>query len=266
MASPHVRLEVDARGVATVTLDRPDKHNAFNEDVIAGLTAVFNAVANDPSARALVLRANGASFCAGADIEWMKRMAGFNRKENLTDAANLADMLETLYFLPVPTIARVQGAALGGGAGLVCCCDMAVAAGDAQFAFSEVRLGLVPATISPYVIRAIGVRAARRYCLTAERFDAKRALTLGLVNEMAPDDALDDCVTRLVDAILLNGPEAVRSTKRLLLDVAERELDEELLRNTIEWIAEIRTTDEAREGLAAFLERRAPDWNRHGKS
>lgn len=262
MAHPHILLETDASGIATVTLNRPDKHNAFNGDVIAELTAAFNAVAGDKFARVLVFRANGANFCAGADLEWMKRTAGFSLDENLRDAASLADMLETLNFLPVPAIARVQGAALGGGAGLVCCCDIAVAANNASFAFSEVKLGLIPATISPYIVRAIGPRAARRYCLTAERFDAQKALALGLVSEIATDDTLDHCVARLVDSILQNGPDAVRATKRLLFDVAEQDLNEELLRATSERIAQTRATDEAREGIAAFLEKRAPDWSR----
>lgn len=266
MTTSHVRLETDARGVATVTLDRPDKHNAFDEKVIAGLTAAFNAVANDPAARALVLRSNGRSFCAGADLDWMRRMGAFSHEENLRDAGNLSDMLETLYYLPVPAIARVQGAALGGGAGLVCCCDMAVAADDAVFAFSEVKLGLVPATIGPFAVRAIGARAARHYFLTAERFDAARALALGLVSEVAAADGLDAAVARLVDAILQNGPQAVRAAKRHLLDVTERELDEELFGETNAWIADIRATPEAREGLAAFLEKRAANWRKDGKS
>jgi len=256
----HVLMEIDPRGVATVTLNRPEKHNAFDEQLIAALTAAFNAVAGDDAARIMVLRAKGKNFCAGADVDWMRRMAGFSYEENLADARALADMLETLNFLPVPTIARVHGAALGGGAGLVCCCDMAVAETGASFAFSEARLGIIPATISPYVARAIGLRAARRYCLTAERFDAQQARALGLVNDVVPEAGLDESVGKIVSEILKNGPEAVRAAKRMIFEAAERELNDELLRETCERIATVRATGEAREGLSAFLEKRSPSW------
>ena len=256
----HLLVATDERGVVTVTLNRPDKHNAFNEDFIAELTRSFEQLAQDKSVRALVLRANGKNFCAGADVDWMRRMSEFSYEENLKDAGGLAGMLKTLNFLPFPTIASVQGAALGGGSGLVCCCDMAVAETGASFAFSEARLGIIPATIGPYVVRAIGLRAARRYCLTAERFDAVRALQLGLVTEVVPESGLDECVEKLLGEILKNGPQAVRAAKRMAFEVAEREFSDDLVRETCERIATIRATDEAREGLSAFLQKRPPSW------
>jgi methylglutaconyl-CoA hydratase len=253
---------VDGRGVATLTLNRAEKHNAFDEHVIASLTARLGDISGNDSVRAVVLRGAGPSFCAGGDLDWMRRMAGFDAAANLADAEALAALLHRLDTLPQPAIACVHGAALGGGAGLVCCCDMAIAASDAQFAFSEVRLGLIPATIGPYAIRSIGARAARRYFLTGERFDAATALRIGLVSEVVEPPALDAAVQRLVQSLLDAGPQAVRAAKRLIREIAGRDIDAGLMATTSRLIAEIRGSPEGQEGLSAFLGRRPPNWKR----
>ncbi len=208
----------------------------------------------------MVLGSEGKSFSAGADLEWMKRMASYSYDENLRDASALALMLKTLNEIPQPTIARVQGAAFGGAVGLVSCCDMAVAASAGSFSLSEVKIGLVPATISPYVIAAIGQRAARRYFVTAERFDAHRALQLGLVNEVVDAEQLDQEIDRLINTLLANGPEAVTGAKQLVFDVAGKPIDQQLIDATCETIAAIRVSEQGQEGLQAFLERRKPQW------
>jgi methylglutaconyl-CoA hydratase len=208
----------------------------------------------------MVLGSEGKSFSAGADLEWMKRMASYSYDENLRDASALALMLKTLNEIPQPTIARVQGAAFGGAVGLVSCCDMAVAASAASFSLSEVKIGLVPATISPYVIAAIGQRAARRYFVTAERFDAHRALQLGLVNEVVDAEQLDQEIDRLINTLLANGPEAVTGAKQLVFDVAGKPIDQQLIDATCETIAAIRVSEQGQEGLQAFLEKRKPQW------
>jgi methylglutaconyl-CoA hydratase len=259
-----ILISTDPRGIATLALNRPEKHNAFDEQVIADLTAAFRRLASDPALRAAVLRARGPNFCAGADIDWMKRMAGHGRAENLRDAEAMAEMFRTIDAMPVPVIARIQGAALGGGCGLICQCDIAVAATDATFAFSEVRLGIIPATIGPYVLRAIGARAARRWLLTGERFGAPRALEIGLVHEVVDEAGLDDAVNSLLDGILKSGPRAVRAAKQLIRDLHGREVTDDLVAMTCRRIAEIRASDEGREGLAAFLERRLPAWVKDG--
>ncbi|OGT81852.1 MAG: hypothetical protein A3H91_08645 [Gammaproteobacteria bacterium RIFCSPLOWO2_02_FULL_61_13] len=258
----HALLDIDTRGVATLTLNRPDKHNAFDEHLIAELSGQLADISRDDSIRLLLLRATGRSFCAGADVEWMRRMAAYDQATNLADAGALAELLQRLDSLPQPTIACVQGAALGGGAGLVCCCDMAVAAETATFAFSEVRLGLIPATIGPYVVRAIGRRAARRYCLTGERFNAADAHRLGLVSEVVEPSALEATVQRLVQALLDSGPKAVRAAKQLIDEVAGREIDAEQMAMTSRRIAGMRGSPEGQEGLSAFLNKRPPDWQK----
>ena len=258
----HILLGTDSRGIATVTLNRAEKHNAFDEHLIAGLSAAFSKLGQDAGLRAVVLRAAGKNFCAGADIDWMKRAAGYGKAENLRDAEALAGMLGLLDTLPVPVIARVQGTALGGGCGLISCCDVVIAATDSTFAFSEVRLGLIPATISPYVLRAIGPRAARRWMLTGERFGSRTALESGLIHEAVDEAGLDAAVETLLEAILKCGPAAARAAKQLVRDVHHQPLGDELTDQTCRWIAEIRASPEAREGLAAFLEKRAPAWRR----
>jgi methylglutaconyl-CoA hydratase len=254
-------LEVAIRGdVATVTLARPDVHNAFNETLIADLAAALRALDADSAVRAVVLAGSGRSFCAGADLNWMKRMAGYGHAENVADAMALAAMLHTLATLAKPTIARVHGAAFGGGVGLVAACDIALAAHGATFSLSEARLGLIPATISPYVIEAIGARAARRYFLTAERFDAAEALRIGLVHETVAADALDARIAALLDALRAAGPQAQAAAKALIRAVAHRPIDAAVIADTAERIASARASAEGREGVAAFLGKRRPAW------
>ena len=255
-----VITDIDDHGVARVRLNNPDKHNAFDDEIIGELTEAFVAIADNSNVRVMVLGSEGKSFSAGADLEWMKRMASYSYDENLRDASALALMLKTLNEIPQPTIARVQGAAFGGAVGLVSCCDMAVAASAGSFSLSEVKIGLVPATISPYVIAAIGQRAARRYFVTAERFDAHRALQLGLVNEVVDAEQLDQEIDRLINTLLANGPEAVTGAKQLVFDVAGKPIDQQLIDATCETIAAIRVSEQGQEGLQAFLERRKPQW------
>lgn len=249
-----------ASAVATVTLDRPEVRNAFNDELIARLTLAFHELGARADVRCIVLAANGAAFCAGADLNWMKRMAGYTREENLEDASKLARMLEVIYHCPKPTIARVQGDAYAGGVGLVTACDMAVSADSAHYCLSEVKLGLIPATISPYVIRAMGARAAHRYFLTAERFDAAAALRIGMVHEVVPAEALDAQVDELAQALVQAGPEALKACKKLLHDVAGHEISGLLVRRTVAGIADIRASDEGREGIQSFLAKRKPGW------
>ena len=260
MNSDTVVTDTDPRGVARVTLNRPDKHNAFDDAIIAELRSAFDDLAERDEVRVVVLASEGKSFSAGADLGWMKRMAGYDYGHNLQDAEALAGMLGALAGLPQPTIARVQGAAFGGAVGLVSCCDMAVAGERASFSLSEVKIGLIPATISPYVIRAMGERACRRYFCTGERFDAGEAHRLGLVSEVAPQDQLDERLEELVSALLANGPLAVRAAKDLVNQFAGQPITAELVADTCASIAHIRVSDEGQEGLGAFLQKRRPNW------
>jgi len=260
MTEPTVITNIDSRGVARVTMNRPEKHNAFDDSVIAELREAFDDIAARDEVRVVVLASQGKNFSAGADLGWMKRMAEYDYEHNHHDAQLLAGMLKALHDLPQPTIARVQGAAFGGAVGLVSCCDMAVAGESASFCLSEVKIGLIPATISPYVITAMGERAARRYFTTAERFRAAEGLRLGLVSEVVGEDELDAAVDTLVDALLQNGPQAVRAAKQLVVDVAGREITADLIEDTCERIAQIRISDEGQEGLGAFLNKRKPNW------
>ena len=246
--------------VATVTLNRPDLRNAFNETAIADLAMAFDELGQDRDVRAIVLAANGPAFCAGADLNWMKKMAGYSQLENEADAMRLADMLRTIYFSPKPVVARVQGDCYAGGMGLVAACDIVVACDGANFCLSEVKLGLIPATISPYVIKAMGEQAARRYFITAERFDAREAHRLGFAHEVVPAEALDASVAGIVKALVNNSPNAVRDAKKLVQDVAGVPVDDALLADTAGRIANTRASDEGREGVAAFLEKRKPSW------
>lgn len=247
-------------GIATVILNRPEVRNAFDDEVIAELGAVFHELGQRTEVRAVVLAASGPAFCAGADLQWMRRMAGFSRDQNIEDASALARMLELIWRCPRPTIARVQGDAYAGGMGLVAACDIAVAADNARFCLSEVKIGLIPSTISPYVIRAMGARAAHRYFLTGERFDAAEALRIGFVHEVVPAAALDTAVGRIAASLLQGGPQALRSCKKLLQDVAGHEISASLVQRTVEGIADIRASDEGREGVQAFLDKRKPSW------
>jgi len=255
-----VLFNVDSLGIATVTLNNPDKHNAFDDGVIAELTQVFDEIAQRQDIKVMILASTGKSFSAGADLGWMKRMASYSYEENLNDANALANMLKALNFLPQPTIAKVQGAAFGGAVGLASCCDIVIASNKASFCLSEVKLGLIPATISPYVVNAIGQKASRRYFQTAERFFADKAQQLGLVDEIVELTDLDKSVEGMVNTLLSNGPEAVRQAKQLALDVAYQDINDELLQITSERIAAIRVSNEGQEGLSAFFEKRSPKW------
>jgi len=247
-------------GVARLTLNRPEVRNAFDDSLIFELKKIFGEIKKDPSIRVLVLAGNGPAFCAGADLNWMKRMAGYGYEQNLADAQALADMLATLDHMPMPTIARVHGAVFAGGTGLVAACDIAVGTPEAKFCLSEARLGLSPATISPYVIRAMGEREARRYFLTAEVFDAAEALRIGMLSILT--QKLDETIDALVRHLLAGGPEAMAKIKELIRAVANRPVDAALVADTAKRIAEIRVSPEGREGIAAFLEKRKPSWAR----
>ena len=245
---------------ATITLTQPEVRNAFSDEVIAEITAAFTEVGARAEVRAVVLAAEGPAFCAGANLNWMRRMADYTREQNLADAAKLAEMLRVIYECPKPTIARVHGDVYAGGTGLVAACDMAVSVDTAGFCLSEVKIGLIPATISPYVIRAMGARAAHRYFLTAERFGAQEALRIGFVHEVVTAEQLDAKVDELVKALISASPNAVRACKKLVLDVAEREINAALIAATVEGIADIRASDEGREGVQSFLQKRKPSW------
>ncbi len=253
---------IDDRGVATVTLNRPNVHNAFNDDLIWELNTAFSKLGANDDVRAIVLTGAGQSFSAGADLNWMKAAAGYTEEQNVRDAENLSSMLDTLNRCPKPTIAIVGGATFGGGVGLVSCCDIAIAVEDSKFALSEVRLGLTPATISPYVVAAIGERAARRYFLTAERFDATEAKRIGLVHEIAP--SLQEAFSQahvFLKSILAGAPGAQRDAKRLIADVKSQAITAKLRGDTANRIAKRRASAEGKEGLDSFLEKRKPAWS-----
>ena len=249
-------------GVARITLNRPEVRNAFDDSLIASLTTIFREIDEDKTVRVVVLAGNGPAFCAGADLNWMKRMAGYGREENLSDAAALAAMLSALDRLRKPTLARVHGPAFAGGTGLVAACDIAVGTPQAKFCFSEAKLGLSPATISPYVMRAIGERAAHRYFLSAEVFGAEEAHRLGLLSALVPEPQLDATLEELVKHLLAGGPQAHASIKDLIRAVAGRPIDAALKDDTARRIAEIRVSEEGKEGIAAFLEKRKPGWTK----
>ena len=249
-------------GVAWITLNRPEVRNAFDDALIAALAKALAELDADSSVRVVVLAGNGPAFCAGADLNWMKRMAGYSYDQNLRDARALADMLAALDRLDKPTIARVHGPAFAGGTGLVTACDIAVGTPEAKFCFSEAKLGLSPATISPYVLRAIGPRAARRYFLSAEVFDAAEALRIGLLSAVVPAAELDAFISQLLEQLLAGGAAAHARIKDLVRDIAGRPIDDALRADTARRIAEIRASPEGREGIASFLEKRKPSWKR----
>jgi len=254
-----LRVSVE-KGIARIVMDRPRRHNAFDDTLIDALAETFETLAGRTDVRCVILAGAGKSFSAGADLDWMKRSAGYAFDENLAEARRLAEMVRRLDALPMPTIALVQGAAIGGGIGLVAACDMALAANDAIFSLSEVKLGIIPSVISPYVLRAIGERAAHRYVLTGERFDAAEALRIGLVHAVVPADGLEAAGDALAGGVVANGPEAVAKAKKLITDVAGKPIDGALIDETARRIAEIRRGDEGREGVGAFLEKRRPNW------
>jgi methylglutaconyl-CoA hydratase len=255
-----IQLTRPSAHVARVWLNRPDVRNAFNDEVIAALTRTFETLSQDKDLRVVVLGAHGKAFCAGADLNWMKAMAGYSWEENRADAQRLADMLWTLDQCPVPMVGRVQGDCYAGGMGLAAICDVLVAVEGATFCLSEARLGLLPATISPYVIRAMGAQAARRYMVTAERFSAVQAQAMGMVHELVTPETLDAKVDEIVTTLINNGPAAARACKALVRDVAGAPITADLRAETARRIADIRASDEGREGLASFLNKRAPAW------
>ena len=254
-------LDIQRQGpVAKVFLNRPDVRNAFNDEVIAELTRAFTELGADSTLRAIVLGGHGKAFCAGADLSWMRAMAGYSWEQNRADAQALADMLWTLYNCPVPVVGRIQGDCYAGGVGLAAVCDVLVAADVATFCLSEAKLGLLPGTISPYVIRALGEQASRRYFVTAERFNAAQAHALGFVHALCSSDDLDAKVDEIVAAIVDNGPMAARACKRLVQDMAGQPVTPELREETARRIADIRASDEGREGVQSFLNKRKPSW------
>ena len=246
--------------VAEVWLNRPDVRNAFNDEVIAELTQTFEQLAAQPELRVVLLSGRGKAFCAGADLNWMRAMADYSWEQNRADAQRLADMLWTLDQCPVPVVGRVQGDCYAGGMGLASICDVLMASSNVTFCLSEARLGLLPATISPYVIRAMGAQAARRYFTTAERLSAAQAHAMGLVHELCEPEALDAKVAEIVATLVANGPAAVKACKQLVRDVAGQDITEALRAETARRIADIRASDEGKEGLQSFLIKRSPNW------
>lgn len=246
--------------VAEVWINRPDVRNAFNDEVIAELTQTFSALANDTELRVVLLSGRGKSFCAGADLNWMRTMAGYSWEENREDAQRLAHMLWTLDQCPVPVVGRVQGDCYAGGMGLASVCDVLVAASGVTFCLSEARLGLLPATISPYVVRAMGVQAARRYFVTAERFGAAQAHAMGLVHELCEPEALDSRVAEIIAGLVDNGPQAVKACKQLVRDVSAQPITHALRSETARRIADVRASEEGQEGVQSFLQKRKPNW------
>ncbi|NBQ90373.1 MAG: enoyl-CoA hydratase/isomerase family protein [Betaproteobacteria bacterium] len=245
---------------AEVWLNRPEVRNAFNEGVISELTHAFAQLGADPQLRCITLAGRGKAFCAGADLNWMKAMAGYDWEGNRADAQALADMLFTLYGCPVPIVGRVQGDCYAGGVGLAAVCDVLVAAQGVQFCLSEARLGLLPATIGPYVVRALGEQASRRYFITAERFSAEEAYRLGFVHECVPAEQIDQRVQQIVQTLVANGPAAVKACKRLVQDVAGRPVSDDLRADTARRIADIRVSEEGRAGIRSFLDKTPPPW------
>lgn len=258
---PAKRLHITREdAIARITLDRPEVRNAFDDVLIEELTDALEHIERDSRLRVVILSASGAAFSAGADLNWMRRTAGYSWEENFADAQRLGRLMQTLDQLALPTIVRVQGAALGGGVGLIAACDIAVAADTVFFALSEVKLGLIPAVIGPYVVRAVGERAARRYFLTGERITAQEARHLGLVHEVVSDTRLDERIDELAHTLLDNGAQAVRAAKRLARRAGRGAIDAALIEEMARRTAEQRASPEGQEGVAAFLEKRKPDW------
>jgi methylglutaconyl-CoA hydratase len=256
-----IKIERDTRGVSLVTFNRPAVHNAFDETMIREVIEAFRDLGKDESVRVIIIGAEGKSFCAGADLNWMQRAASYDEDKNREDAGELALMLNAIYACPKPVIARVQGNAFGGGVGVIAAADLAIGVSEAYFALSEVKLGIIPAVISPYVIEAIGANNARRYFLTAERFSGSEAYRVGLLNELAASvDAMDEQIAVWCNLLLANSPKAIESAKNLIQAVSQKPIEDELIEDTVERIAQIRATPEAKEGIGAFLERRKPSW------
>jgi methylglutaconyl-CoA hydratase len=253
---------VDGRGIATLTLHRPEVHNAFDDQLIAALTAELKRLEADPQVRAVVIAATGKSFCAGGDLNWMRRSAAYSFEENVRDALGLSGLMETIYRLEKPTVAKVQGPAYGGGVGVVACCDVAIASRSAHFVLSEVKLGILPGAIGPFVIAAVGQRHAARYFTTAERIDAEEARRIGLVHEVVDPEQLDGRLEALLSGLSRNAPGAMGKAKRLVRDIAGLSIDRSVIEDTAGRIAAARASEEGCEGIAAFLEKRKPRWDR----
>ena len=254
-------LGSEGRGVGYITLTRGEIHNAFDDQLIADLTSAFEAMQNNDDVEVVVLNAEGKSFSAGADLNWMRRMADYSWDENYQDSQALAKLMNTIYSLNKPTVCVVQGAAFGGGVGLVACCDIVIASEKAIFCLSEVKLGLIPAVISPYVVKAIGERQAQRYFLTAERFNASEAKSYGLVHEVVSPEALTDKTNQMISSLLANGPQAVVAAKDLIRLVEGKPITQDLMDETAKRIADIRASEQGKEGLNAFLEKRPANWS-----
>jgi methylglutaconyl-CoA hydratase len=258
--SEELKISIDERGVMRIVLNRPEVHNAFDDHQIQRLIAALESAQNNSKVRVVILAGEGKSFSAGGDLNYMRRMAGNTYEENKQDAGQLARLMKTLNFLAKPTIARVHGAAFGGGVGLAACCDIAIGTAKTKFCLSEVKVGMVPATIAPYVARTIGEKAARRFFATAEMITADKALALGLLSELVDEDKLDSSIEEIVVALLSNAPEGVRKAKQIVFDTVNGDVTDAIIEHTVEFIAEIRNSDEGREGLSAFLEKRKPNW------
>ncbi len=256
----HGTVRVEPEGVTLrVTLDRSDIRNAFNDEMLEDLLEVFQGIRTDSETRVVIVTGEGKTFCAGADLHWMRKVVGSSYAENYEDSLRLAQMLHEIYTCPKPVIGRINGAAIGGGTGIVAVCDIAISSEDALFAFSETKLGLSPATISPYLLRKMGERNLREYFLTGERFSARKGVELGLLNEAVTPDALDSAVQAKVESILTGGPAALAASKELLREIGHRSIDENGP-YTAEVIAKLRTSSEGQEGMNAFLEKRKPRW------
>jgi methylglutaconyl-CoA hydratase len=261
MSEQHILYSV-SNSIATITLNRPEVHNAFNEGVIGDLTDLFRKAGDDKDVRAVILRGNGKSFSAGGDLNWMRKMADYTYQQNVDDAMRLGVLLKTINFLPKPTLALVHGNIFGGGVGLTACCDIAIAEQGSQFCLSEVRIGLIPSIIAPYVINAMGERMARRYFMTAERFSADEAHRIGFVHELAAPGQLDEVAEKILIAILDGAPQAQGRGKKLMMDIIGRPIDDKLIELTVRQIAEARASEEGKEGLSAFLNKTDPSWRK----
>lgn len=263
---PYLDCHVDSRGIARLTLNRVDKHNAFNADVIETLIDSIESLAQNSMVRCLILQGNGKHFSAGADLAWMKSMASKTEQENRQDAERLAFLMQCLDDFPHPTLALIHGCAFGGALGLICCCDIALADSSALFCLSEVKLGLVPATIGPYVNRTIGPRHSRRYMLTAERFDAQQAMALGLIHEVVSSEQMNERAEDIVSHLVSNSPAAMIKAKQLIQECDAKPINPELIHYTSELIAKVRVSEQGQEGLSAFFDKRSPSWVNEGSS
>lgn len=258
---PALLIDRSEKGIVRLTMNRPAVHNAFDDAQISRLTEALHKIATNPADRVVILGSTGKTFCAGGDLNYMHRVGTLSYEENLADAGRLAELFRLLATLPQPTIARVQGAAFGGGVGLISCCDMAIGSPYTKLALSEVKLGIAPATIGPYVVRTVGVKAAKRLFITGELIRAERALQLGFIGDLEEIDQLDNKIIELTEAILANGPAAVRACKRLAGEVANGPISQDMIARTVRQIADMRYSEEGKEGMQAFLEKRPAKWN-----